>query len=107
VEQSIKNMENELNYIAPEKVISPRRFWTLLVILDPGSEENIALCVGRWGTAACLGMRWNGTEDNPLGNPQSRGIPTWFVIPAGSYANAIIESLPPEKKSLARNFLPA
>jgi hypothetical protein len=26
-------------------------------------------------------MRWNGTEDYPLGNPQSRGLPTWFIVP--------------------------
>jgi hypothetical protein len=51
-------------------------------------------------------MRWNGSEDNPLGNPQSRGIPTWFIIPKGDYANAIIESLTPEKKQMVRNFLP-
>ena len=94
-------------YIDPNKVISPRRHWTLLMVLDPGSAEDLALCVGRWDNAPCLGMRWNGSEENPLGNPQSRGIPTWFIIPAGNYANAIIESLAPEKKLMARNFLPA
>jgi hypothetical protein len=52
-------------------------------------------------------MRWNGSGENPLGNPQSRGIPTWFIIPAGDYANAIIESLSLEKKLMVRNFLPA
>jgi hypothetical protein len=94
-------------YIEPNKVISPRRHWTLLIVLDRGSAGNLALCVGRWDNNACLGMRWNGSEDNPLGNPQSRGIPTWFIIPEGNYADAIIESLPAEKKQMARNFLPA
>jgi len=94
-------------YIEPDKVKSPRRHWTLLMVLDSGAEEDIALCVGRWNDDPCLGMRWNGSEENPLGNPQSRGIPTWFIIPQGDYANAIIESLPPEKKQMARNFLPA
>jgi hypothetical protein len=95
------------SYIKPDKVISPRRHWTLLVVLDPGNEEELALSIGRWDNNPCLGIRWNGTKDNPLGNPQSRGIPTWFIIPAGNYSNAIIESLSTEKKQMARNFLPA
>ena len=28
-----------------------------------------------------LGIRWNGEPSSPLGNPQSRGIPTWFIVP--------------------------
>jgi hypothetical protein len=32
-------------------------------------------CVGGW----CVS--WNGTKESPLGNPQSRGLATWFVIP--------------------------
>jgi hypothetical protein len=35
-------------YIDPNEVISPRRHWTLLMVLDPGSAGEIALCVGRW-----------------------------------------------------------
>ena len=26
-------------------------------------------------------MRWNGSDQNPIGNPQSRGLPTWFIVP--------------------------
>ena len=99
-------MNKTPNYIEPQQVNSPRRHWTLLVVLDPGTEQDIALCVGRWDNDPCLGIRWNGSGDSPLGNPQSRGIPTWFIIPRGQYADAIIESLPPERKQMARNFLP-
>jgi hypothetical protein len=95
------------DYIEPNEVNSPRRHWTLLVVLDPGRAGNVALCVGRWDNEPCLGMRWNGSGGNRLGNPQSRGIPTWFIIPDGKYADAIIESLSPEMKQMARNFLPA
>jgi hypothetical protein len=29
-----------------------------------------------------IGIRWNGREEQPeIGNPQSRGKPTWFVVP--------------------------
>ena len=100
-------MNQAPSYIEPKDVNSPRRHWTLLMVLDPGDEQDVALCVGRWDGTPCLGMRWNGSGDSPLGNPQSRGIPTWFIIPAGVYANAIIEALPPDKKQMARNFLPA
>ncbi len=89
--------------------MSPRRYWTLLVVIDPGDADEMALCVGRWEDEPCLGMRWNGTKANPLGNPQSRGIPTWFIIGGKNgrdYANAIIESLSPEKKKIVRHFIP-
>jgi hypothetical protein len=35
----------------------------------------------RWDGAEALGVRWNGSPDNLLGNPQSRGIPTWYILP--------------------------
>src|SRR5262245_34435015 len=66
------SMPEAPKYILPEQVTSPRRHWTLLVVLDPGDEQDIAVCVGRWDEEPCLGMRWNGSVDNPLGNPQSR-----------------------------------
>lgn len=94
------------DYIKPDEVTSPRRHWTLLVVLDPGSAEDAALCVGRWDDEPRLGMRWNGSKESRLGNPQSRGIPTWFILPPGDYTEAIIKSLPAEQKQMARNFLP-
>jgi len=51
-------------------------------------------------------MRWNGDNDeNPIGNPQSRGLPTWFVVPKG-YVETILSTLPADKLTLARNFFP-
>jgi hypothetical protein len=94
------------DYKEPAEVTSPRRHWTLLMVIDPGHEGTLALCVGRWDNESCLGMRWNGEQGSPIGNPQSRGIPTWFIIPAGKYANAIIDSLPVDQKQMARHFLP-
>src|ERR1700678_3909726 len=63
---SIKIMKEISEYIEPNNVTSPRRHWTLLMVLDPGSAGEIALCVGRWDDDPCLGIRWNGTEDNTL-----------------------------------------
>lgn len=76
------------------------------MVLDPGVEYGCAVCVGRWEGEPRIGMRWNGGKDNPIGNPQSRGIPTWFMLPVGKYTEAIIESLSAEQKRIARTFLP-
>ena len=92
-------------YIKPENVISPRQHWVLVTVLEDGGEDDIALCIGRWDQEPRLGMRWNGNSDNALGNPQSRGIPIWFVIPPGKFTDAIIATLPPEKQTLANTLI--
>jgi hypothetical protein len=33
-----------------------------------------------WDSERCIGFRWNGTSERPLGNPQSRGLPTWTIL---------------------------
>ena len=43
-----------------------------------------------------LAIRWNGSSDAEIGNPQSRGCATWFIVP-DELENAIraaIASLP-------------
>ena len=95
------------NYIPPSDVTSPRLSWSLIAILDPGVAEGAALALGRWDGQPVLAMRWNGDNvGNPIGNPQSRGLPTWFILPAGQYSEAIIQALPAEKIALVRNFIP-
>jgi len=69
-----------MSYIKPDEVISPRANWRLVdVILDRG-EEDCAYAIGMWDNRRCIGFRWNGTDDRPLGNPQSRGLPTWTIL---------------------------
>ena len=48
--------------------------------MDTG-EGGWALASLVWDGKPSLALRWNGDDDNRLGNPQSRGIPTWFVLP--------------------------
>lgn len=52
-------------------------------------------------------MRWNGDEENPIGNPQSRGLATWFILPE-KYIEAVLRhgGLRSDKLSLARSFFP-
>ena len=37
----------------------------------------------KWHDKTSYAMRWNGgtKASSPLGNPQSRGIATWFILP--------------------------
>jgi hypothetical protein len=67
-------------HITPEQVISPKANWRLVdVILDRG-EDDCAYAIGMWDNKRCIGFRWNGTKNHPLGNPQSRGLPTWTIL---------------------------
>lgn len=97
-------------YTPPEKVTSPKLRWALIDVLDNGSGKAIApgvsIALGRWDHEPRLAMRWNGNEDNPLGNPQSRGLPTWFILPPGKVTEAMVGLLPAEKATLTRNFIP-
>ena len=99
------------SYILPEKVTSPRLRWSLIAVLDDGASPGatapwVSFALGRWDNDPCLAMRWNGNDENPIGNPQSRGLPTWFILPQGKVTEAILGILPTEKGKLARNFLP-
>lgn len=60
--------------------------------------------LGEWDGERRIGFRWNGTEDNPIGNPQSRGLPTYTMLDPNLH-EAIIALLPHEQRSLARRFL--
>lgn len=72
-------------YIDPHTVLSPRnRVGSVDILYNSGP------CPGSWsvalieydGLAGRIGIRWNGSEgESGIGNPQSRGKPTWFVVP--------------------------
>jgi hypothetical protein len=97
-------MQNK--YIVPSQVLSPKARWSLIDILDDRGEGEISVALGRWDDLPVLGIRWNGEEDSPIGTPQSRGLPTWFIMPDGNLSEALIKELPPEKQILVRNFIP-
>ena len=70
-------------YIVPQNVSSPRDHWELVDVLYDGGPQNAAVAFGRWDHREVVVARWNGDDDDGsvLGNPQSRGLPTWFVLP--------------------------
>ena len=81
-------------YIDPGTVVSPKANWSLIKVLRNGEVHgkgngDASLAIGKWdsldgdGPQSCFAMRWNGSkaDANGVGNPQSRGLPTWFIIP--------------------------
>jgi hypothetical protein len=94
-------------YIPPTEVTSPKRQWALIAVLEDNGPGDCALALGRWNNEPVLAMRWNGdNEEGPIGTPQSRGLPTWFILPNGKYSEAILATLPKDKLTLTRNFFP-
>lgn len=97
-------MPNE--YVIPGEVISPKRQWSLVAVLYDRGEGQASVAIGRWDGEPVLAMRWNGTDNNVIGNPQSRGLPTWFVVPS-EFRLAVLHELThlaPEKAALAKEF---
>jgi hypothetical protein len=83
-------------HTAPENVLSPKgSVANLRVLLNTGAE-GWSVASMQWNGKDSLGIRWNGDAKNPIGNPQSRGIPTWFILPEdlaamlrGRFGNAV------------------
>jgi hypothetical protein len=68
-------------YTAPETVLSPKGSVAHLRVLLNTGEKGWAVASMLWKGREALGIRWNGDSENPIGNPQSRGIATWFILP--------------------------
>jgi hypothetical protein len=95
-----------MSYILPKDVISPKLSWRLIdVVLDRG-EEDCAYALGMWDNRRCIGFRWNGTHDRPLGNPQSRGLPTWTVLDRALHPAVLklVKRENPSKAQIAQAF---
>lgn len=77
-----------MSYIKPEKVISPqKRLYDVQVVFD-GGDASWSVAKIKWDGKDAVGLRWNGSNHGkgPFpnnGNPQSRGYPTWIVLPDG------------------------
>jgi hypothetical protein len=99
-------MTSTMTYILPDQATSPRQSWSIIKVLVAGGPGDMSVALGKWEGTPVIGLRWNGSDESPVGNPQSRGLATWFVVERGTYTEAIIEALPEAEKSLGRNFIP-
>jgi len=77
-------------YVRPDEVLSPKTMvgGVLEVIHDPG-ERRMSVARILWNEEEVIATRWNGSDEQPLGNPVSRGHATWFVV--DGYAAAKVE----------------
>lgn len=96
-------------YVPPEDVTAPRRQWSLIKVLVDTKLGGFALALGKWGDVPVFAMRWNGSKKRSdgrpdIGNPQSRGLATWFIVPE-DYNDAVFRTLPSEKQALVQNFI--
>ena len=92
-------------YPRPRDVRSPRAHWALIHVLADEGEGEHSVAVGLWDDQPVLALRWNGGgEDGALGNPQSRGLPTWFIVPE-KFNSAVLSELPEGKRALAQAVL--
>jgi hypothetical protein len=79
--QAMTEINQRLGFTPPETVLSPKGSVKELRVLANTGEGGWSLSAMLWGDSPALGIRWNGSTDNPIGNPQSRGIATWFIVP--------------------------
>ena len=74
-----------MSYKIPEEVNSPKNRWRLLHVLYDGGELDWSAAHGQWDNDGqwdhVIAIRWNGSDAAEIGNPQSRGLATWFVVP--------------------------
>jgi hypothetical protein len=69
-------------YVEPTTVLSPRSSIRSVDVIYNTNGGGWSVARIRWEDSESLGIRWNGSDDAPgLGSPQSRGNPTWFILP--------------------------
>ena len=75
--------------IDPNTVLSPKALVRDLTVIFDGSLWDDAnprwsgwsLATLTWDGRPAIGVRWNGQVGAGVGSPQSRGLPTWFILP--------------------------
>jgi hypothetical protein len=69
-------------YIDPQTVLSPKNLVGAVDIIYNSGPSGWSVARLEYDGEERIGMRWNGKEEKAgIGNPQSRGKPTWFVVP--------------------------
>ncbi len=91
-------------HVRADEVRSPKQHWQLIEVLLDRGERDCAYALGEWDGERRIGFRWNGSDENPIGNPQSRGLPTYTMLDRALH-EAVIALLPDDKKAFVRRFL--
>lgn len=85
-------------YTDPKIVVSPKRQWQLIRVVLDGGADGWSAAEGTWDGKPCFAIRWNGgpKSGSPVGVPQSRGRPIWFIVPdqlGGAVHSAVIDEV--------------
>jgi hypothetical protein len=69
-------------YVEPATVWAPKASIRSLEVLYNRGPGEWSVARVTWEDRERIGIRWNGGDDRPgIGNPQSRGNATWFILP--------------------------
>jgi hypothetical protein len=75
-----------MTYIDPKTVLSPKNSVSEVeIVFNTGpTRDSWSVAKLLWEGEPAVGIRWNGGEEEngSKGNPQSRGNPTWFIVPS-------------------------
>lgn len=70
-----------MSYVDPKTVLAPQRYISKVKVVYDGGKGSWSLARLLWEGNWVTGMRWNGSDEDSVGNPQSHGRPTWFMVP--------------------------
>ena len=75
-----------MGYMDPHDVLSPQQSLSNLRPITDTGEWGYSVALLNWEREPSIGVRWNGgMEDGAKkptpGSPQSRGLPTWYILP--------------------------
>ncbi len=67
-------------YVNPKSVITPKNKVRSVHVIHDTGPGGWSVALLDWNGKEEVAIRWNG-EGKEIGNPQSHGRPTWFVVP--------------------------
>jgi hypothetical protein len=71
-----------MSFVEPAAVLSPRASIRSVEVIYSTNGGGWSVARIGWENSQSVGIRWNGSDDAPgIGSPQSRGNPTWFILP--------------------------
>jgi|GraSoiStandDraft_39_1057311.scaffolds.fasta_scaffold27730_4 hypothetical protein len=71
----------KMTYIEPQTVCAPRASVRAVEIIYNEGSGKWSVARVNWEDEDRIGIRWNGGDGPGVGNPQSRGRATWFIVP--------------------------
>jgi hypothetical protein len=77
--------------------------WSISSVIFDEGEGEIAVCMGFWNSEQVIAIRWNGSKNKTLGNPQSSGHATWFILPT-EFGVAIVKDIILKKAAGNNNY---